>query len=145
MPIVQDILNTKSDIVHCISPGATVLEATQKMNQHKLGALVVTVDDQLVGMFTERDVLRRVVGELRSPADVKVAEVMTDHVIHCTPDMDVDEVSAIMKEKRIRHLPVCDHNGKLAGMISIGDLNAFYVTQQEAQIHSLSDYIYGRA
>jgi CBS domain-containing protein len=115
------------------------------MNQHKLGALVVTVEDQLVGMFTERDVLRRVVGELRNPAEVKVAEVMTDHVICCSPDMDIEELSAIMKDKRIRHLPVCDTDGRLKGMISIGDLNAFYVNQQEAQIHSLSDYIYGRA
>jgi CBS domain-containing protein len=145
MPIVQDILSTKSPTVHCITPGATVLEATQKMNQHKLGALVVVVDDQIVGMFTERDVLRRVVGELRNPAEVKVGEVMTHEVIHCTSDMDIDDISAIMKEKRIRHVPVCAANGKLAGMISIGDLNAFYVSQQEAQIHSLSDYIYGRA
>lgn len=145
MPIVHDILNAKSGIVHCIAPGATVLEATQKMNQHKLGALVVTVDDQIVGMFTERDVLRRVVGELRNPAEVKVGQVMTSDVVTCTPEKDLDEVSAIMKEKRIRHVPVCDPDGKLLGMISIGDLNAFYVTQQEAQIHSLSDYIYGRA
>lgn len=145
MPTVQDILSTKSNVVHCIAPGATVLEATQKMNQHQLGALVVSVDARVVGMFTERDVLRRVVGELRNPAEVKVGEVMTGDVIFCSLGMDVEEVSAIMKEKRIRHLPVCDQASKLMGMVSIGDLNAFYVTQQEAQIHSLSDYIYGRA
>jgi CBS domain-containing protein len=145
MPTVQDILNTKADIVHCIDPGATVLDATQKMNQHKLGALVVTVNDQIVGMFTERDVLRRVVGELRNPAEVKVGEVMTSEVICCSPQMDLDEVSAIMSNKRIRHVPVCGPSGKLVGMISIGDLNAFNVSQQEAQIHFLNDYIYGRA
>ena len=145
MPTVQDILNTKSHVVHCIDPGATVLEATQKMNQHKLGALVVKAEDQVVGMFTERDVLRRVVGELRNPAEVKVGEVMTHEVICCSPEMDLDEVSAIMSQRRIRHLPVCDQGGRLRGMISIGDLNAFNVTQQEAQIHFLSDYIYGRA
>jgi len=145
MPTVQDVLHTKSNVVHCIEPGATMLEAIQKMNQHKLGALVVKNDDQVVGMFTERDVLRRVIGELRNPAEVKVAQVMTNEVICCNPEMDLDDVGAIMKEKRIRHLPVCDGDGRLHGMISIGDLNAFNVTHQEAQIHFLSDYIYGRA
>ena len=145
MPTVQDVLHTKSNIVHCIEPGVTVLDAIHKMNQHKLGALVVKTGDQVVGMFTERDVLRRVLGEGRNAAEVKVGQVMTQEVICCSPEMDLDEVGAIMKEKRIRHLPVCDGEGKLHGMISIGDLNAFNVTQQEAQIHFLNDYIYGRA
>jgi CBS domain-containing protein len=145
MPTVQDILNTKSNLVHCVEPGVTVLEAIHKMNQHKLGALIVKVDQQVVGIFTERDVLRRVVGELRDPRQVKVSEVMTQRVICCAPDMELDEVSSIMKQKRIRHLPVCGEDGTLLGMISIGDLNAFSVTHQEAQILFLNDYIYGRA
>jgi CBS domain-containing protein len=120
MPIVQDVLNMKSNVVHCIDPGATVLDAIHKMNQHKLGALIVKAGDQVAGMFTERDVLRRVIGELRNPAEVKVGEVMTHEVICCTPEMDLDDVSAIMKEKRIRHVPVCGDNGALHGMISVG-------------------------
>ena len=145
MPTVQDILHTKSNVVHCIEPGATVLGAIHKMNQHKLGALVVKGGEQVVGMFTERDVLRRVAGEMRNPGEVKVAEVMTSEVICCAPQDELDDVSAIMSQRRIRHLPVCDAGGRLHGMISIGDLNAFNVTQQEAQIHFLNDYIYGRA
>ena len=145
MPTVQDILNTKSSVVHCIEPGATVLDAIHKMNQHKLGALVVKSGDQVVGMFTERDVLRRVASEMRNPVEVKVAQVMTSEVICCSPSDDLDEVSAIMSQRRIRHLPVCDAGGKLQGMISIGDLNAYNVSQQAAQIGFLSDYIYGRA
>jgi CBS domain-containing protein len=145
MPTVQDILTTKSSVVHCIEPGATVLEAIHKMNQHKLGALVVKSGEQVVGMFTERDVLRRVAGEMRNPAEVKVAQVMTSEVICCSPTDDLDEVSAIMSQRRIRHLPVCGADGRLQGMISIGDLNAYNVSQQAAQIGFLSDYIYGRA
>jgi CBS domain-containing protein len=145
MPTVADILMSKGHTVHSIDPGATVLEATHKMNQHKLGALAVLVGDRLVGMFTERDVLRRVVGELRNPAEVKVGEVMTAEVVCCSPETDIDEVSTIMREKRIRHIPVCDARNKLQGMISIGDVNAYYSSHQEQTIHFLSDYIYGRA
>ena len=145
MPMVADILLNKGSVVYSIDPNATVLEATQKMNQHKLGALVVMVQGRVAGMFTERDVLRRVVGEMRNPAEVKVGEVMTGEVVCCSPDTDIDEVSTIMKDRRIRHLPVCDDAGKLHGVISIGDVNAYYSNHQEQTIHFLSDYIYGRA
>jgi CBS domain-containing protein len=145
MPTVSDILQTKGSAVHSIDPSATVLEAIQKMNQHKLGALVVMAAGRVAGMFTERDVLVRVVGELRNPAETKVGEVMTSEVICVPPQTDIDEVGAIMQQKRIRHIPVCDEDGTLHGMISIGDVNAFHVTQQESQITFLNDYIYGRA
>jgi CBS domain-containing protein len=114
------------------------------MNMHKCGALVVMHDGQVAGMFTERDVLRRIVSAQRDPATTSVAEVMTTEV-HCVaPETDLDEVGAIMQQRKIRHLPVCER-GKLLGMISIGDLNAFHVTHQEAHINFLSEYIYGRA
>jgi CBS domain-containing protein len=96
------------------------------------------------GMFTERDVLRRVVGEGRDPASTTVAEVMTTDVICCGPSTDMDEISAIMKERRVRHLPVCDRDGDLLGMISIGDVNAQHATHQEATITYLNEYLYGR-
>jgi CBS domain-containing protein len=145
MPSVADVLQSKGSQVHSISPGATVLEAINKMNQHKLGALLVMENQRVVGMFTERDVLRRVVGEMRNPSETKVAEVMTSDVICCPPTTDIDEVSAIMQARRIRHIPVCDESGEIYGMISIGDVNAFHVQHQEAQITFLNEYIYGRA
>jgi CBS domain-containing protein len=145
MPTVADVLLAKGHTVHSIEPGATVLEATNKMNQHKLGALVVMSGGRVVGMFTERDVLRRVIGEMRSPAETKVAEVMTAEVICCSPEADLDEISTIMQQKRIRHVPICDSDGQLRGMVSIGDVNAYHVTNQEATITFLNDYIYGRA
>ena len=123
---------------------STVLEAIQKMNQHKIGALIVMQSGQVAGIFTERDVLRRVLGVERPPAQVTVAEVMTTDVICVQPDTDLDEVATIMKDKKVRHIPVCDDAGRLHGMVSIGDLNAYHATHQEAQIHFLSEYIYGR-
>lgn len=145
MPTVQDLLNVKGDTVFSIGPDSTVLEAINKMNAHKLGALVVMQDSRVAGMFTERDVLRRIVGELRDPASTMVREVMTREVICVPPTTDIDEVSSIMQQKRIRHVPVCDQNGELHGMISIGDVNAFHASHQEAQITFLNEYIYGRA
>src|SRR5205809_3731930 len=127
MPSVADILAVKGPQVHSTTPGTTVLMATQKMNQYKLGALIVMQGNEVAGIFTERDVLRRVVAEQRDPSTATVAEVMTTNVITVKPDTDLDEVSAIMQQKKVRHLPVCDIAGRLHGMISIGDINAFNV------------------
>src|SRR5215471_19285379 len=130
MPTVQDVLAVKGTMVHSIAPTATVLEATQKMNTHKLGALLVMHEGQVAGIFTERDVLRRVVAEQRDPSRCTVAEVMTSDVICCQPDDDLDEISSVMQQKRVRHVPVCDGNGRIMGMISIGDVNAYHATKQ---------------
>ena len=145
MPTVADLISRKGSTVHTTLPTATVLEATNKMNQHKLGALVVMNEGQVIGMFTERDVLRRVIGEQRDPATTHIADVMTGDVICCAPQTDMDEVSQIMQQRRVRHVPVCDDDGKLHGLISIGDVNAYHVTHQEATIEYLNEYIYGRA
>ena len=143
MPIVADVLSSKGGQVHSVSPSTRVLDAINRMNQHKIGAVLVLHDGHVAGIFTERDVLRRVIGEQRDPARCTVAEVMTEDVICCRPETDLDEVSAIMQQKKIRHIPVCDDNG-LHGLISIGDVNAYHASTQEAQIHFLSEYIYGR-
>ena len=95
-------------------------------------------------MFTERDVLRRVIGENRDPATTAVGEVMTTEVVCCGPLTDVDEISCIMKDRRIRHLPVCDGDGDVLGMISMGDVNAVHASCQEAHITYLNEYLYGR-
>ncbi len=144
MPTVRDILSSKGSQIFSIGPEATVLEATRQMNQHKVGALVVMHDQQVVGIFTERDVLRRVVAEQRPPAEVTVAEAMTTDVICCEPDIDLDDASTILQQRRIRHLPVCDDDGGLMGIVSIGDINACHASQQQQTIHFLNDYIYGR-
>jgi CBS domain-containing protein len=145
MPSVRDVLAAKGDFsIQSISPDASVLDAIQQMNQFKIGAVLVMQDGQVVGIFTERDVLRRVIGAGKFAREVTVGSVMTEDVICVSPETDLDEVSAIMKQRKVRHVPVCDGEGKVHGMISIGDVNAVHASSQEAHIHFLSEYIYGR-
>jgi CBS domain-containing protein len=144
MPTASDILARKGFSVYVVPSSASVLEAVERMNQLRVGAVIVMDQGRMRGMFTERDVLRRVVGERRNPASTLVADVMTTEVICCGPNTDMDEISSIMKDSRVRHLPVCDRDGDLLGMISIGDVNALHTTHQEATITYLSDYLYGR-
>ena len=145
MPTVLDVILAKGDTIHSISATESVIDAVHKMNQFKIGCLMVMQQDQVVGIFTERDVLRRVIGEGRNVADVTVGEVMTTEVVCCGPSTDLDDVGAIMKTRRVRHVPVCDDDGKLHGVVSIGDVNAFHSSNQEQTIHFLNEYIYGRA
>ena len=146
MATAHDILARKGFSVFVVPAQATVRDAVDRMNQLKVGAVGVTDDGDghLSGMFTERDVLRRVVGENRDPSVTLVAEVMTEEVVCCGPDTDLDEISAIMKARRIRHVPVCDGDGDVLGMISMGDVNAVHASSQEAQITYLNEYLYGR-
>jgi CBS domain-containing protein len=145
MASANDVLTAKGDqVIHCIPLTATVLEATRKMNDHKIGALVVTDGPRVVGIFTERDVLSRVVVAQLFPDQVKVGDVMTRDVICVTPETDLDEISAIMKNRRVRHVPVVCGAGSLRGVVSIGDINAHYASNQQQTIHFLNDYIYGR-
>ena len=145
MPSVMDILADKGSDVFTISPAATVLEATHSMNDQKIGALVVKDGGgRVMGIFTERDVLRRVIGKQLDPATVRVGEVLTGRVICCTPATSIDEARELMRAQRIRHLPVLDSEGEVVGVISIGDLNAYQTTHQETTIHYLHEYLHGR-
>jgi CBS domain-containing protein len=130
--------------VFTIGAGATALEAAQLMNEHKIGSLVVLDDGRVVGMFTERDVLQRIVGEQRDPATTPVGEVMTTEVACCTAETTLDEARGAMKNRRIRHLPLVDDDHRLQGLISIGDLNAHAASDHEQTIYLLQEYLYGR-
>lgn len=144
MATIREILAKKGSQVFTIGKGATVLDAALVMNEHRVGALVVIDEGQVVGMFTERDVLRRVVGERRAAADTLVADVMTTEVLCCTPETSLEEIRGVMKNRRIRHLPVVDGGRRLQGLVSIGDLNAHEATSQEQTIYLLHEYLYGR-
>lgn len=144
MPTALEMLSQKGTRVYTIAPDATVLEATRRMNLHRIGALVVMEEDRVAGIFTERDVLQRVIGEQANPADIHVGEVMTREVACCTPDTSLEEMSEIMRDRRIRHIPICDEAGALIGLISIGDINAHHAINQQMQIHYLNEFIYGR-
>lgn len=146
MPLVCDLLTDKDDRpVQTVHPDASVLEAVRKMNAHRIGAVVVVdpSSGRPCGIFTERDVLR-LVGALQDIVELGVRDVMTRDVAFVRQDTDLDDVSSLMKEKRIRHLPVLDGDDRLRSMVSIGDINAFYSQHHSRQLEHLTEYIHGR-
>lgn len=145
MSTVRDILSVKGSQVTTITGDATVLDAALLMNKHKIGGLVVVDGGSLCGMVTERDILQRVVAERRDPSTTRVREIWTSDVMCCQPHTNLDEARVVMKEKRIRHLPVVNNDGQLCGLISIGDLNAHDAHSKDITIHLLQEYIYGHA
>jgi len=145
MASVRDILSNKGPQVLSIGPTASALDAATLMNDHKVGCLLVLDGGELVGIFSERDLMRGVVVPQRAPAQTPVREVMTGEVACCQPHTTLEEARSVMKNRRIRHLPVLDGDRKLCGMISIGDLNAWQANDHEQTIQVLTDYIYGRA
>ncbi len=143
MPNARDILSTKAHPARLISilESATVLEACRRMNEHHVGALVVIDEaDGLSGLFSERDVLTRVVAPERSPASTLVRDVMTTAVIVAAPDTRLPELRAIMRDKRVRHIPIMDE-GHCLGLISIGDVNAAESEDMALTIRYLEQYI----
>lgn len=147
MHAIRDILRDKDDGRRLVAthPAATVLEATMLMNEHRTGSVLVMSGGRLVGIFTERDVLRRIVAGRRSPETTPVREVMTGDVICCGPEASMDEIADLMRLHRIRHVPVIDADGAIAGLVSIGDINAHRVTDCEIALHQVEDYIYRRS
>jgi CBS domain-containing protein len=141
MATVQDILAKKGRNIISVTPQETVLRAAQLMNERGIGGLVVTDGGRLAGIFTERDILRRVVAQRLDPAVARVADVMTAPVTACGPDTPVDECAALMTAKRIRHLPVVTDRG-LAGVITIGDVMAFQVSEQQATIDYMHHFMF---
>ena len=139
---VRDILDVKGSHVFTIGPYATVLDAARLMNEHKIGCLLVLQGGEVIGILTERDLLRRVIAECRAPDETRVGEAMTQEVI--TARTSLEEVQRIMKDYRLRHIPIVDLQGTLHGMVSIGDLNAWQVRDQEVTISALTEYIHGR-
>jgi CBS domain-containing protein len=143
MATVRDILAVKGNHIESIAPTATVFEAAVRMNNHKIGALLVLDEERLVGIVTERDILQRLVAQRRDAAETLVEEIMTTEVACCQRDTSLEEARGVMKNRRIRHLPVVDEGERLLALISIGDLNAYQSTAQEQTIHLLHEYIYG--
>ena len=128
--------------MHGIAPTLSIFEAIAEMNRLRIGAIVVLEDGKLAGIFTERDVLRRVVGAGIDPKAVRVSEVMTRDVITVAPETMVEEVAALFTEKRCRHLPVVT-DGKLVGLISIGDISRWVADAHQAEAEHLRNYISG--
>lgn len=141
MSTVRDLLVRKGFAVVSVPPTATVLDAAHVMNDKGIGGVVVMEGTTLIGIFTERDIMRRVVAANRDPAQTLVSDVMTTECLTVLPDVQIAACRAMMSIRRIRHLPVV-HDGSLVGMITSGDVLAFEVTQAEAQIEQLEKYVF---
>ncbi len=141
MPIAQDILAKRPRAVVTIGEEATVMEAAKIMSDRRIGSLVVGRREKVVGIFTERDVLNRVVARHLDPLKTIVKDVMTTPVACCQPTTKLAECRSVMTEKRIRHLPVVKEN-KLLGMISSGDILALEHGEQQQTIEYMYEYLY---
>ena len=141
MATLGDLLATKGHEVIAVQPSDTVLQAANLMNDRNIGGVVVLDGDRLAGIFTERDVLRRVVAQALDPSDITVAEVMTTPVITCPPDLTLEDCAAIMTTRGVRHLPV-QEGSELAGVVTIRDLLAYKVSEQQATLEQMTHYLY---
>ncbi len=140
MATAEQLTAIKGGTIASLPPQAKVLEAAQLMNDRHIGSVLVTEGNQLVGIFTERDVMRRVVADQRDPATTTVADVMTSPVACAAPHTTLDEIRTVMRDKRIRHVPVVN-GGAVLGMISLGDLNKAEHDGQVETIRYLEQYM----
>jgi CBS domain-containing protein len=140
MKTVRDILKVKGQAVWCVEMGSTVFEALGRMAEKEVGALVVMDGARLAGIISERDYARKIILLGRTSPNTLVEEIMTSHVAYTHLEQSIEECMAIMTDKRIRHLPVIDE-GKLVGIISIGDLVKSIIADQKFIIEQLERYI----
>lgn len=139
---IREILSHKGGTTWTIAPDATVFDAIQLMADKNIGALLVTQNDKLVGIISERDYTRKVMLKGRSSKDTPVRAILSDRVLYVTPENTVDDCLRLMTEHRVRHLPVLEQD-KIAGVISIGDLVNWIISAQSSTIHQLETYITG--
>ena len=143
MKSVAEILRSKPEqAVHAIAPSASVFDAVKLMAEKSIGALLVMENQKIDGIITERDYARKIVLMGRSSKETPVRDIMTSPVMYVRPDQTNDECMALMTDNRLRHLPVID-NGKLIGLISIGDLVKDIISEQKFIIDQLEHYIMG--
>ena len=137
---IRDILTEKGTVVYSISPQATVYESLEKMTAHNVGAVLVIEGENLRGIFTERDYMKKVILQERASRSTLVKDIMTPNPVCVTPSDSVDDALSIMTKQHCRHLPVIAE-GKIAGIVSIGDLVKKKISDMNATIKYLSDYI----
>jgi CBS domain-containing protein len=143
MKLVQHLLDSKGQGIISITADASVLDAIKIMADKAVGSLLVMQGDELQGIVTERDYARKVIIKGRSSETTEVGEIMTTKVCTATVQDTVNNCMTVMTKRKIRHLPVVD-DGKVVGMISIGDLVQAIITDQQEEIEHLEQYISGQ-
>lgn len=141
MTTVRHLLDRKGRAIFRIGPDEPVLEAIRAMAEHHVGALLVMREQELVGIVSERDYARKVILKGRSSSETPVAQIMSAPVTTVTPDTTVDQCMRLMTDGRIRHLPVLER-GRIAGVVSIGDLVKAVMEDQQQTIEQLESYIH---
>ncbi|MEJ2634824.1 MAG: CBS domain-containing protein [Calditrichia bacterium] len=136
---VKDLIGERE--IYCVSTGDFVQKVAELMSEKGIGAVPVLDGTNLVGIFTERDLLRRIIAEKRNPAKTTVEEVMTPELIIASPDFDVQDCVALMRKYNIRHLPVVKETD-LAGIISLRDLLNMEIEDKDFEIKVLNEYIH---
>lgn len=142
MKLVQQLLDRKGDEIISIVQDASVFDAIKLMADRAVGSLLVMEGDELKGIVTERDYARKVIVMGRSSESTSVADIMTTDLVTASPTQSVNDCMTLMSERRIRHLPVVI-DGKVAGLISIGDLVQAIISDQKEEIEQLESYISG--
>jgi len=135
--LLKDVAEAKGGEIYSVSPSVLVSDAVHQMHEHNVGALLVREGDRIAGIFTERDVLFRVVDDGVDPKATPVSQVMTKDPVSVSPSTSVEDAMRQVTERRIRHLPVVE-NDRLVAMVSSGDLTRWMVRTQETQIDSLT-------
>ena len=143
MKSVRQVLKDKGYAVETIAPQATVYEALQKMANHEVGALVVFEGGEICGLFSERDYARKVALQGKFSKETPVQDIMTRRVTTVEPQQTVEACMVLMTDKHIRHLPVVE-DGRLIGIVSIGDIVKAVIEAQRLTIEELESYITGR-
>jgi signal-transduction protein with cAMP-binding, CBS, and nucleotidyltransferase domain len=143
MKTVGELLKNKGQEIWSISPLATVFQALELMAQKEIGALPVVTNNKLVGIFSERDYARKVILKGRASRDTTVSELMTQTVYYVNPENTLEDCMALMTSKQIRHLPVLE-NGRLVGIVTLGDVVKKIISDQEFRIHELEKYVIGQ-
>ena len=133
---ISELLDEHHAVIHSVDPEIPVTECVSQMNKQKIGAMLVMKDNQLLGIFTERDAITRVLGAGLDPSQTKVSAVMSNNPICITPSTTLDEAMAIVSNQRIRHLPVALDN-QVLGMVSAGDLTHWLVEDRSGEIREL--------
>ena len=142
MATVRDMIRKKGYEIYAIAPDATVFEALNLMAEHNIGALLVMGDDEIQGIVSERDCIRKVDVKGRSAQDTKISEIMTSDVITVEVDQPLEECMSLMIDKNIRHLPVCEGKN-LLGLLSVRDVLREVIEVQQMMLSQLERYITG--